>query len=134
MNEAKKFFLPSWAINPETGRIYDEIATWFSVCDVTTQGNLVILTGYVKSPNSIMTLHHFSSLEYTILCGGIHALCDKIYTNDDHFVCFAKDKQSSEKLRKISESLRETLVDMKDAIAWVERKKERTGTCGQLGV
>lgn len=125
MNEAKKFFFPAWAINPETGRIYDEIATWFTVCSVTTQGNLVILTGYVTSPNSIMSLHHFSSLEYSILGDGIRALCDKIYANEDHFVCFAKDKQSSGKLREISESLRETLEKMRGAIAWVKQKKER---------
>ena len=64
-------------------------------------------------------------MEYSVLCGGIHALCDKIYAYDDHFVCFAKDKQSSEKLREISESLRDTLAKMKAAISWAEQKKEQ---------
>lgn len=125
MNEAKKFFFPAWAINPKTGRIYDEIATWFTVYSVTTQGNLVILTGYVTSPNSIMLMHHFNSLEYSILGDGIRALCEKIYINDHDFVCFAKDKQSSGKLREISESLRETLEKMRGAIVWAKEKKER---------
>jgi hypothetical protein len=125
MNEAKKFFLPAWAINPETGRIYDEISTWFSSYIVTTQGQLVIITGHIKSADPIMSLHHFSSLEYSILGDGIRALCDKIYANEDHFVCFAKDKQSSGKLREISESLRETLEKMRGAIAWAKQKKER---------
>jgi hypothetical protein len=125
MNEAKKFFFPVWAINPETGRIYDEIAAWFSACTVATQGNMVILTGYIKSPDSIMTMHHFNSLEYSVLGDGIRALCDQIYTNEHHFVCFAKDKQSSQKLREITESLRETLEEMRGAIGWAKQKKER---------